>query len=57
MQCGESFDYIGYVPERCYSASAECNAPPEPSTVTIKTTHIKGLEYVGGGAVTCVNIV
>ena len=54
MQCDESFNYIGYVPERCYSLSAMCNAPPQPATDTIKTTHVKDHVYVAGDTITCV---
>ena len=57
MQCDESFNYIGYVPERCYSLSAMCNAPPEPTTDTIKTTHVKDHVYVGGDTITCVSYI
>ena len=59
MMCGESFHYIGVfgdVPERCYSVSAACNAPMDPSNQKIKTTRIEGHVYVGGDAVTYVSI-
>ena len=53
VRCENTFDYFGYVPERCFSATDTCDAPPEPSTDAIKSSHIdgRGHEYVGGDSV------
>ena len=56
VMCGHTFEYFSaasYVPERCFSATETCEAPPEPSTDAIKSSHIdgRGHEYVGGDSV------
>ena len=49
--CQKSFEYWGALPEKCYNATAKCDAPP-PAAAGIRSSHVADTEYVGGGVVT-----